>query len=62
MKIIRTWKDNGDREEITMEELRSKLEGNYVDVDLAIEGMKMGNAAPTSFAVYTIEEGDDDQA
>jgi hypothetical protein len=58
MKIIRTWRDNGDREEITMEELRRKLEGNFRDVDLCIEAMQSGNAARTGFATYTIEKED----
>lgn len=56
MKIIRTWRDNGEREEITEEELRSKLEGNFRDVDLAIESMKDGCPARTNFATYTIED------
>ncbi len=58
MKIIREWKDNGDREEISMKELRSKLAGNYKDVNLCIESMLGGCPAQTCFARYYIEDAE----
>jgi len=61
MKVIREWKDNGDREEVSLEYLRGKLEENAIDPELAFEEMKQGNRFGTAFAVYflELEEGEE---
>jgi hypothetical protein len=45
--FYRKWKDPGsDWEEVSEEDARNALSGNYRDVDLAIEGMKAGGECP----------------
>jgi hypothetical protein len=53
MKYWRQDKGDGSVEEVTREEVRRALEGNYKNVDVVMGEIQLGNPVATPFAIYT---------